>query len=400
MAYADRWLLPDGVEEILPGEAQQVETLRRQILDLFGRWGYDLVIPPLVEYTESLLIGLGRDLDLLTFKMTDQLSGRTLGVRADITPQIARMDAHSLRRQGSNRLCYSGHVLHTQAKSPLATRSPFQIGVELFGEAGLSGDSEVISLLLECLQTAGISDTTIEIGHVAIYRGLVTAAGLNAEQQEVLFEMLQRKAVTEIRDWVAKHVADKYYAEVFQRLPFLSGEGDGVWSQAHELLKRASKDVLLALDELQHVAQVVAKRYPAVKLYFDLSELPSFGYHTGIVFAAFVPGLGREVASGGRYDHVGDVFGRARPATGFSVFDLAALYKLAATANNKALAQAAGIFVAETDDPQQWNEIQALRDNGERVVVSYSGRAINREELNCDRQLILQNGKYQVVDWK
>lgn len=399
MAYADRWLLPDGVEEILPGEAQQIEGLRRQLLDLFNRWGYDLVLPPLVEYTDSLLLGLGRDLDLLTFKMTDQLSGRTLGVRADITPQIARMDAHSLRRQGCNRLCYSGHVLHTKAKSPLSTRSPLQVGVELFGEAGLNADVEVISLLLESLQAVGLAGATVEIGHVEIYRGLVKGAGLDSEQQATLFEMLQRKAVTEIKEWTESNINDTYFVEVFQRLPMLSGSAKDVIEEAKSVFNKAPASVLHALEELQQLAELVVKRYPASQLFFDLSELPSFGYHTGIVFAAFVPSFGREIASGGRYDRVGEVFGRARPATGFNIFDLATLFKLSSSANENPLGSKAGIVAVQSGDSAQWQAIKKLRDAGERVVVVFDMTKVIREEINCDRQIVADKDTYQVVAW-
>lgn len=198
MTTVDRWLLPDGVEELLPAQAARAEKLRRQLLDLYSSWGYDLVVPPLLEFTDSLLIGLGRDVDLLTFKVTDQLSGRTMGIRADITPQVARMDAHSLHREGPVRLCYAGSVLHTRPKSPLASRSPIQIGVEFYGDAGLASDSEVVLLMLETLRVAGLGGITLDLGHVGIYRALVNAAQMAAEDELELFDALQRKASGEI----------------------------------------------------------------------------------------------------------------------------------------------------------------------------------------------------------
>lgn len=396
MAYADRWLLPDGVEEILPGEAQQIESLRRQLLDLFNRWGYQLVIPPLVEYTDSLLIGLGRDLDLLTFKVTDQLSGRAMGIRADITPQIARMDAHSLKQQGANRLCYSGHVLHTKSRTPLGTRSPIQVGAELYGEPGLSADCEVISLLLESLIAIGLSNITVEVGHVKIYRALVAAAQLSDMQQETLFDLLQRKAVTEIAAWVESNVSDTTIAGILLLLPRLAG-GRECLNVASETLRGAPAEALAALAELEQLAESIATRYPQVQLYFDLSELPSFNYHTGIVFAAFVPGVGRTVASGGRYDSIGEVFGRARPATGFSVLDLVTLYQLLKQQRKLSSSQH-GIYVEESSDPAQWQAIQELRAQGEIVVVGLSGGDGNQSPaVQCDRQMILKNGSYEVV---
>lgn len=388
MTNADRWLLPDGVEEILPGEAQQIENLRRGLLDLYRCWGYELVIPPLVEYTESLLIGLGRDLDLLTFKMTDQLSGRTLGVRADITPQCARIDAHSMARSGANRLCYAGHVLHTKPKTPLETRSPMLSGVELYGEAGLGADIEVISILLEALQQAGLGDTVIEIGHVGIYRALVRAAGLDAEQQDALFDLLQRKAIAEVQSWVDGQVKDKTLADILRRLPRMSGDRQSL-ADIKQQLSRAPAPVQNALAELESLADMLERRYPNAELYFDLCELPSFRYHTGIVFAAFTPDYGRAIAAGGRYDHVGEVFGRARPATGFSM-NVTSLNKLV----NGKQQTAAAIYAPPSDDPQQWAAIQQLRQSGECVVQGFNGA--QPEAGQCDRQLVFADGEYRV----
>lgn len=393
MTYADRWLLPDGVEEILPADARQMEQLRRQLLDLYHDWGYDLVIPPLVEFTESLLIGLGRDLDLLTFKLTDQHSGRTLGVRADITPQIARMDAHSLRRQGANRLCYAGHVLHTKPRTPLATRSPMLAGVELYGEAGLGADVEVVSLLLESLQVVGMERTAVEIGHVGICRELIAAAGLDERQRDVLFDLLQRKAMAETRAWVDDNVADKTLATILRQLASLAG-GRECLDEARKVLAGAPPAVLEALKQLEELAETISQRYPNAQLYFDLSELHSFTYHTGLWFAAFAPGYGRAVATGGRYDHVGEVFGRARPATGFHI-DVTALNRLLAPAS----AARPGIYVPASSDPRQWSAIQALRAEGERVVCGFAGEQVRREELNCDRLLVLSDGEYRVEAW-
>lgn len=394
MTYADRWLLPDGVEEILPAEAQKIEDLRRRLLDLYRCWGYDLVIPPLVEFTDSLLIGLGRDLDLLTFKVTDQLSGRTLGIRADMTPQTARMDAHSLKRQGANRLCYAGHVLHTKAKTPLATRSPMLSGVELYGEAGLGADIEVISLLLESLQAAGLDRASVEIGHVGIYRELISAAGLDETQQDTLFDLLQRKAAAEMRAWVEANISDSGLADILQQLPRLAGGRESL-HKAREVLANAPAAVMSALQQLENLADTIGQRYPQAQLYFDLSELHSFTYHTGLWFAAFAPGYGRALASGGRYDHVGEVFGRARPATGFHI-DVTALNRLV----NQTAQEKPGIYAAASEDPEQWQAVQALRARGERVVTGFAGEEVRRNEINCDRQLLPQQGEYRVVDWK
>lgn len=387
MTYADRWLLPDGVEEILPAAAKPLELLRRQLLDLYSTWGYDLVIPPLLEYTDSLLIGLGRDVDLLTFKVTDQLTGRTLGVRADITPQTARMDAHSMAINGPNRLCYAGHVVHTKPKNPLATRTPIQVGLEFYGESGIAADIEVISLLLESLRIAGLPKLHIDLGHVGIYRALAAAAKLNVAQEDVFFDLLQRKAITEIREWVAANVSDAHAAAMLLALPHLAG-GVGVLASARELL--ASVDAAVgAVEQLQTVADVMAQRYPDAELYFDLSELRGYHYLTGLVFAAFAPGYGNPVASGGRYDHIGEVFGRARPATGFAL-DVSALSKLGLL---PPVTQDV-IAVVDNGDARQWQAMQALRAAGKRVVYQH---ASSPQEFISTSELRLMNGEYQVI---
>ncbi len=390
MTNVDRWLLPDGVDDILPNDAEALEQLRRRLLDLYRTWGYDLVIPPLVEYTDSLLIGLGRDLELLTFKLTDQLSGRSLGVRADITPQTARIDAHRLKREGVNRLCYAGHVLHTKPTSPLGTRTPLKTGVELYGEASLAADVEVISLLLEALQVAAVDKASIEIGHVEICRELISAAKLSAEQEEELMSLLQRKAAAETQSWVAENIADPSTAALFCELPKLAGDRS-VLGKANKLFQNAPTGAQAALAELESLAAAIEQRYPQAELYFDLSELHSFAYHTGIVFSAFVVGHGRALAAGGRYDHVGEVFGRARAATGFTI-DLSVLYQLLGSKP-----AAAGIYAPYSQEPEQWVAIQKLRAEGERVVMGFDGD--NKGELNCDRQLVFKNGQFEIIPW-
>lgn len=389
MTYADRWLLPDGIEEILPQEAKAIDTLRRQLLDLYSTWGYDMVIPPLLEYTDSLLTGLGRDLNLLTFKVTDQLSGRTLGIRADITPQTARMDAHSFSHQGANRLCYAGHVVHARPKNPLATRTPIQAGLEFFGEASLDADIEVVSLLLESLRLARLPRLHIDLGHVGIYRALAMDAGLSGIQEDEFFELLQRKAMTEIRSWVADNIVDSGKAARFLALPNLGGSRD-VLARARDVMA-GLEGAIAAIDQLDQVAAVVSERYPEAELYFDLGEVRGYHYLTGIVFAAFAPGYGNPIASGGRYDHIGEVFGRARPATGFAV-DITALSKIGLLAKRVVTA----IAVVETSDPVQWQAVQQLRREGHRVISITSAGLV--DELNCDRELKLVDGKYQVVD--
>src|SRR5690554_2725277 len=390
MTYADRWLLPDGVEEILPAEARPIELLRRRLLELYRTWGYDMVIPPLLEYTDSLLIGLGRDVDLLTFKVTDQLSGRTLGIRADITPQIARMDAHSYKRDGASRLCYAGHVVHTKPKNPLATRTPIQAGVELYGEMGLSADAEVVSLLLESLRCAGLPRLHIDLGHVGIYRALMAKVDVAPALKDAFFAMLQRKAVAEIEQWVADHIDTPAIADVLLALPGLAG-GREILAHARQLFAAVASDAVTAVDELDSIAQVIEQRYPEAELYFDLGELRGYHYLTGLVFAAFAPGYGNPIASGGRYDHIGEVFGRRRPATGFAV-DITALSKLGLLRAD----QASLVGVVNDCSEAQWAAIGALRGKGERVVSAESRADL--AALGCDRELVKKGEQYQVVE--
>ncbi len=392
MTVADRWLLPDGVEEILPNQAFKVERLRRQVLDLYHGWGYDLVIPPLVEFTDSLLSGTGSDLDLMTFKVTDQISGRMMGVRADITPQTSRMDAHSLRRNGPSRLCYAGTVLYTKPRYPLASRSPIQIGVELYGEAGLVADIEVISLMVETLRLAGLEKPQLDLGHVGVYGNLLEEAGLSKNQEATLFDLLQRKSVPELDVWVVDNINDTATAAMIRALVDLAGDAS-VLDRARELFAEAPAEVELALDELQAVVDALKISSPEAELYLDLSELRGYHYHTGVVFAAYAPGAGQAIGNGGRYDHVGEAFGRSRPATGFNI-SLQALVQL----SNNMDHIPSGIFAPAVEDEStsQQKVIAELRKSGERVVSGFPGQQPNYEELHCDRQLLLVDGEFQI----
>jgi ATP phosphoribosyltransferase regulatory subunit len=391
MKNVDRWLLPDGVEEILPAQAQGVEQLRRQLLDLYRCWGYELVIPPLLEFTESLFSGVGHDLELLTLKVTDQLSGRTMGLRADMTPQAARMDAHSFMRKGVNRLCYADHVLHAKPKTPLAIRTPLQVGVELFGEAGLEADIEVISLLLESLTAVGVETITLDLGHVGIYSALADSLNMSDNQETELFALLQTKDQSEIQQWIKTNIDSKEAGGWLLALTTLSGDAS-ILDQAQVALNDAPAEAQAAIDELTEVANVVAARYPNVNFYFDLSELRGYYYHTGTVFAAYAEGYGDAIANGGRYDHIGEAFGRSRPATGFGL-NLTSVMRLSEIS---LAVETLGIYAPASEDQKQWLEIQALRKSGERVVSGLSSAEDNLQELHCDRQLVLVDDIYQV----
>jgi ATP phosphoribosyltransferase regulatory subunit len=381
MTTVDRWLLPDGIEEVLPEPAARVEQLRRDLLDLHARWGYQLVMPPLVEFTESLLIGLGADIDLLTFRITDQLSGRSMGIRADITPQVARIDAHSLAEDGVSRYCYAGSVLHTRPASLLGSRSPIKLGAELYGDASLQADIEVISLMLETLQAAGVSDLTLDIGHVGICRALLADCGLDDSDRESVLDALQRKSVPDLEAVLAG--ASGTLREQLLTLANLHGDV--------EVLDRTPDGVDGdAVAMLREVARIIGKRYPTVDIYVDLAELRGYRYHTGLVFAAYVADRGRAVANGGRYDDVGEVFGRPRPATGFST-DLKMLLDLPEPEH----AAAIGAIAAPTlDDPVLWARIGELRAAGE-VVISLLSDDMNRR---CNRRLVLREGDWIVEE--
>ena len=365
-----------------------VEHLRRQILDLYYIWVYDLVIPPMVEFTESLLSGSGKDLDLMTFRVTDQLSGRMMGIRADITPQTARMDAHSLRREGPSRLCYAGTVLHTRPRGPLQSRTPISIGVELFGETSLSADIEVIDLFLQTLNTSGVEHVYLDLGHVDICRGLLSEAGLHAELEDQLFELLQRKAQAELSDWIAVNIQDTSLSGWLNALPTLTG-GIEVLTKAKELLKGSPKAVLDAIDQLEGIVSSIADKSATV--YIDLGEIPGYHYHTGIVFAAYVQGFGKALGNGGRYDHVGEAFGRSRPATGFAI-DLKSLV----SQGQSEVSSLGGIFAPYSADRESQYQINSLRGEGKRVVQGFEGQRIDLEELKCDHQLVKIDGKYVV----
>jgi len=386
MTSVDRWQLPDGIEEVLPAQAATAERLRRRLLDLYRSWGYQLVIPPLMEFTESLLIGLGRDLDLLTFKLTDQLSGRTLGIRADITPQVARIDAHSMAQEGITRLCYAGSILHTRPKSLLASRSPIQLGAELYGDNSLAADVEVIRLMLTTLELAGVSSTiTLDLGHVGVYRAVLASADLTAEQEETVFDALQRKSVPDLH--LALVGVDSEATELIIGLVDLHGD-DSVLANARELFADRAPDALAAVDALQEVATDIRRQRPELGIYFDLAELRGYHYHTGVVFAAYVPGHGQALANGGRYDNVGAVFGRARAATGFAT-DLKALLQLVPAEPD----MRGAISMPDSDDPALATKVAELREGGEVVINCLS----TEPDTRCDRELLERDGTWQVM---
>ncbi|MBS1188231.1 MAG: phosphoribosyltransferase regulatory subunit [Rhodocyclaceae bacterium] len=377
------WLLPEYIADALPGEAAQIEGLRRSLLDHFAARGYEFVMPPMLEYLESLLTGAGQDLKLRTFKLVDQLSGRTLGVRADITPQAARIDAHLLNHQGVTRLCYCGSVLHTLPATIAASREPLQIGAELYGYAGIEADLEIIRLLATAMDRIKLPVSRIDLGHVGIFRALAEAAGLPEEAEEELLNLLQAKDVPGLREACAG-VAEPYRSALL-KLPRLYG-GVDVLAQAKAELP-ALPAITTALEGLSRLVGGA----PELPFSVDLSDLRGYHYHNGVVFAAYCPGYPAAVALGGRYDGVGKAFGRARPATGFSM-DLREVARLAPSAGRPGaiLAPHAG------HDVRLAGRIAELRQQGEAVVELLPGETACEGPV-CSRKLV-QAGDNWIIE--
>ncbi|MFN0300295.1 MAG: ATP phosphoribosyltransferase regulatory subunit [Burkholderiales bacterium] len=376
-----KWLLPEHVEDILAPEAERIEALRSRLLELFRVHGYLLVMPPMLEYIDSLLTGTGRDLDLRTFKLIDQISGRTMGLRADITPQVARIDAHLLNRHGVTRLCYCGTVLHSRPRDLTATREPLQIGAELYGHAGIEGDIEMLRLVRRSLESAGLSRVRIDLGHVGVFRALARRAGVAGEHEEDLLEVLQQKDRAGILE-LAKDL-DTGTRNALLELPALYG-GSEVLATARKVLPQ-DPEIARSLDEL---AALVSDHEDAVSI--DLADLRGYHYHSGVVFAAYCTEEPGTVALGGRYDEVGEAFGRARPATGFSI-DLRKLCRVSAQP-----AQRRAILAPLGGDPALESRIADLRAAGEVVIYELPGHAATLTELGCDRRIVRQGSTWIV----
>ncbi|MDH5484730.1 MAG: ATP phosphoribosyltransferase regulatory subunit [Gammaproteobacteria bacterium] len=392
MTINNRWLLPQGIEEALPAEAAKLEHLRRQLLDLYASWGYQLVMPPFIEYLESLLTGTGHDLDIQTFKLIDQLTGRSMGVRADMTPQVARIDAHQLKQDAPNRLCYMGTVLQTRPDGFGSSRSPLQVGAELYGHAGVESDVEILCLMLESFKIAGVENVFLDIGHVGIFRSLAAQAGLDDAQEASLFEMLQRKAIPEIQAFLNELDLDSDVAAMLLSLAELNGD-ESCLKRAEQCFSKADESVKQALAYLQDTVSKLRQREGELNIHFDLAELRGYHYQTGIVFAAYVPGQGQEIARGGRYDDIGQVFGRARPATGFST-DLKTLVNL--SVNQQTASVPSAIFAPCSDDVALMTKIAELRAQGERVIEELPGQQGDAIAMACNRVLIQRDGQWLV----
>ncbi len=368
-----RWALPEYIADVLPVEARRVEGLRRALLEAFRAHGYELVMPPLLEYLDSLMTGTGHDMELRTFKLVDQLSGRTMGLRADITPQAARIDAHLLNRPGVTRLAYCGPVLHALPQGLNASREPLQIGAELYGHAGIEADMEIQNLLLHVLEIAGLKKVRFDVGHVGVFRALADMAALDEARSEELFARLQAKDIPALRQSLGDVAAA--VRDALLLLPRLYGGLEVLERAERELPKHDA--ISAALDELR----TLTARMQGAQVSIDLAELRGYQYHSGVVFAAYCEGLPNAIARGGRYDEVGKSFGRARPATGFSLD----LKELAAVVPGHG---AAGAILAPLDDDAALrDEISALRAAGESVAMTLPGHDKASWRASCDREL-------------
>lgn len=389
MNPVNRWLLPEGVEEILPPRAMRLERLCREIIDLLTGWGYEFVIPPPIEYLESLLTGAGEDLDLQTFKLIDQLSGRLMGLRADITPQVARIDAHRLQRDIPVRLCYLGSVLHARPGKPGDTRAPMQAGAELYGHAGVASDIEIVRLMLATLARAGLEKPCIDLGHIGIFRALSAASALNAAQQREVFDILQRKAGDELqalyKKWGVKDTAGLSLAAL------IDFNGDqAILKEAAQRFAGVSEAAGRAIAELEALVAAIGDNAD-ILVNIDLAELRGYHYHTGMVYTAFAPGQGEGIAFGGRYDDIGRAFGRARPATGFSV-DVKSLIRF----SDKPAADNTPIFAPAGHEESLLKKINALRAEGEVVIQQLDGQKAGAGQMGCGRRLVFEDGTWQI----
>jgi len=380
------WLLPEYIQDTLPDEAWRVEQMRAEFIELLRRAGYQFVSPPLLEYSESLLINDSDDMDLRSFKLVDQLSGRTLALRADITPQVARIDAHLMNRQGVARFCYAGSVLHTQPVGLTRTRELLQIGAELYGHGGLESDLEIQQLMLQALALLGVSNVHLDLGHVGVFRALARYAEIDKATEDGLFVALQEKDDSALELLVQP--LEKSLADAFLALPTLYGDCAKVLARAEKVLPKIP-EIISAFDDLRSNSSKLKSLVSSVGI--DLADLRGYHYHSGMVFAAYHAGSHDAIALGGRYDDLGKSFGRARAATGFSM-DLRQLYRLLPFQQRKL-----GICAPHSEDEKLSKKIMQLRMSGETVAIDLLGDRALFSELQCDRELVLNNGVWEVV---
>lgn len=391
MNYQDRWILPAGITEMLPPDTAQLENLRRRLLNLYASWGYELVIPPMIEYLESLLLDRGDALDLQTFKITDQLTGRLMGIRADMTPQVARIDAHHLRRGVPTRLCYAETVLHARPNQFAGSRSPLQIGAELYGYEGLQADIEIISLMLETLRTVGLPEYHLDVGHVGIYQQLIKSLSLTPTQHQQLAEVIKCKASSDLQKLLTDWQVPQPFHDLLNSLVQLHGDR-AILEEARNLMVPTVPTLGKMLDDLEQLAD----QFNQVPLYFDLAETRGYKYHTGLVFAVYVPKHGQAVAKGGRYDISEKLFGQKRPATGFSTYLTMLVSLLAEDVARPPVATA--IFAPANSDPALAEKVAQLRKEDQTVIWELPNQGGPARAMGCNRELrwTLEQG-WQVV---
>jgi ATP phosphoribosyltransferase regulatory subunit len=386
----ERWLLPSGMDEMLPEQAITRERLRREIFDLHRRWGYLPVHPPFVEYLESLLTAAGQDSDRQTFRVADPVSGRMLGVRADMTPQVARIDAHQLATDQVSRLFYMGTVIRALGERQGGHRSPLQLGAELYGHRGSDSDVEIIRLMLATLAVAGIDEPYLDLGHVGVFRSFCSRLKLESHDENELFEILQRKAETDLHQAAIGMGISADHAGKLKTLCSLHG-GVEVLQNAEQVLEaQQHPEIAAALQELRAVGEAIASTVGAARLHFDLAELRGYQYHNGVVFAAYVEGSGSEIARGGRYDDVGAAFGRARAATGYST-DLKALMRLSRYAASRSSRD--GILAPVDSSQTLQQKVAELRAAGETVIADLERQSTHDQ---CNRILVNKAGDWTV----
>ncbi len=381
------WLLPEHIADVLPAQARQVERMRRTLLDVASGYGYELVIPPLVEHLESLLSGTGRELDLRTFKLVDQLSGRTVGMRADSTPQVARIDAHLLNREGVTRLCYCSPLLHTLPSGLHGTREPLQFGAEIFGHPGLEADLEVIDLALDCAHAMGVRSPTLDMSDARIVRGLLAGAAIDATQIHAVVDALAAKDGAEL-DRLSSNLPPESRSGL-QCLLRLYGDDEVLLLAEAQLPKRTA--ITAALSDMRRLARHVREAYPEARVGFDLADVGGYAYYSGARFAVYSPGSCDALLRGGRYDEVGAVFGRSRPAVGFSVVDLKELAEQAPAAPSPM-----AIRAPWADEPGLRAAIRRLRQQGQTVICLLPGHDIEGEGYECNRELVRQGNDWVV----
>lgn len=380
------WLLPEHIADVLPAQARHIEELRRGLIDVARSYGCELVMPPLLEHIESLLSGTSHALDLKTFKLVDQLSGRMLGLRSDSTLQVARIDAHLLNRAGVTRLCYCGPVLHARPEGLHATREPLQFGAEIYGHGGLEADLEVLDLALDCLRSAGLRGVMLDLGDARIVRGLLAGLMVDADRLGEVYAALASKDAAALRELSRGFPDDVRHA--LHALVSLYGGTEVIEVARRELPPRPL--VQAALDDLQSLARRVEHAHPEVKVGFDLADIGGNGYYSGVRFAAFAAGSPDALARGGRYDEVGAAFGRNRAAVGFSL-DLKSLASIA-----PARPLHAAIRAPWAEDASLRDKVRSLREQGETVARVLPGHEHEAQEFACDRELVFANGAWTV----